>query len=85
MDVDRAVAGHRSNTTTSSARARGPSRRAWRSSRRTASTSWPISTRRNLEAIERKVRYYREVANAFTPVSSADSDHSRAASSGSAA
>ncbi len=42
-------------------------------------------TRRNLEAIERKVRYYREVANASTPVSPADSDHSRAASSGSAA
>ena len=31
------------------------------------------------------LRYYREVANASTPVSSADSDHSRAASSGSAA
>ena len=42
-------------------------------------------TRRNLEAIERKVRYYREAANASTPVSSADSAHSRAASSGSTA
>ena len=42
-------------------------------------------TRRNLEAIERKVRYYREVANASTPVSSADTVHSRSASAGSTA
>jgi DNA-binding transcriptional MerR regulator len=42
-------------------------------------------TRRNLEAIERKVRYYREAANASTPVSSADSAHSRVASSPSTA
>jgi DNA-binding transcriptional MerR regulator len=42
-------------------------------------------TRRNLEAIERKVRYYREAANASTPVSSADSAHSRPASSRSTA
>jgi len=42
-------------------------------------------TRRNLEAIERKVRYYREAANASTPVSSVDSSQSRAASSGSTA
>jgi DNA-binding transcriptional MerR regulator len=42
-------------------------------------------TRRNLEAIDRKISYYRETVNALTPVSSAETSHSRAASSGSTA
>jgi DNA-binding transcriptional MerR regulator len=42
-------------------------------------------TRRNLEAIDRKISSYRETVNALTPVSSAETSHSRAASSGSTA
>jgi DNA-binding transcriptional MerR regulator len=42
-------------------------------------------TRRNLAAIDRKIDYYRETANASTPVSSADASHSRSASAGSTA
>jgi DNA-binding transcriptional MerR regulator len=42
-------------------------------------------TRRNLEAIDRKVAFYRESADALTPVSSADTSQSRSASAGSTA
>ena len=42
-------------------------------------------TRRNLEAIDRKIDFYRAAANALTPVSSAETSHSRSASAGSTA
>ena len=42
-------------------------------------------TRRNLAAIDRKIEYYRETANALTPVSSAETSHRRSASAGSTA